>query len=51
MKLSLLGATGSIGTQALEVVRGLCRDEPGAVSVEVLAAHSNVGRLERQARE
>lgn len=51
MKLSLLGATGSIGTQALEVVRGLCRDEPGAVSVEVLAAHSNVGRLEQQARE
>lgn len=51
MKLSLLGATGSIGTQALEVVRGLCRDEPEAVSVEVLAAHSNVGRLEQQARE
>lgn len=50
MRLSLLGSTGSIGTQALEVVEGL--NEKGAfpVQVAVLAARSNVKLLEQQAR-
>lgn len=50
MRLSLLGATGSIGVQALKVVRGL-REAGEPVSVAALAAKSNVGLLERQARE
>lgn len=45
--LSVLGATGSIGTQALEVVRA----QPKEFQVAVLAAHSNGELLERQARE
>lgn len=49
-KLSLLGSTGSIGTQALDVVRGL-RGTDGAVEVAALAAHSNIGLLETQIRE
>ena len=49
-KISLLGSTGSIGTQALEVVRNL-RAQGEEVRVEVLAAHSNVALLEAQARE
>ncbi len=49
-KLSLLGSTGSIGTQALEVVRNL-RGQGEEISVEVLAARSNVKLLEEQARE
>lgn len=49
-KLSLLGSTGSIGTQALEVVRNL-RTQGEEISVEVLAARSNVKLLEEQARE
>lgn len=48
--LSLLGSTGSIGTQALEVVRGLAKTEC-PVKVEVLAARSNVRLLEEQIRE
>ncbi len=51
MKLSLLGATGSIGTQTLEVVRGLNENGAFPVSIEALAARSNAGLLERQARE
>ena len=48
--ISLLGSTGSIGTQALDVVRGLRRlGEP--VRVAALAAGSNVRLLEEQARE
>ena len=49
-KLSLLGSTGSIGTQALEVVRNL-RAQGEEISVEVLAARSSVKLLEEQARE
>ena len=37
-KIAILGSTGSIGTQALDVVRNL----PEEFSVEVLAANSNV---------
>ncbi len=49
-KLSLLGSTGSIGTQTLEVVRGLSgTDDP--IQIEVLAAHSNAALLEEQIRE
>lgn len=48
--LSLLGSTGSIGTQTLEVVRGLAKTEC-PVKVEVLAARSNVRLLEEQIRE
>lgn len=51
MRLSLLGSTGSIGTQALEVIRGLNQDGGFPVEVEVLAARSNVELLERQVRE
>lgn len=43
--LSLLGSTGSIGTQALEVVREL------NIKVCALAAHRNIDLLEKQARE
>lgn len=45
-KLSILGSTGSIGTQALEVVRA----NPGAFSVCALTAGRNSALLERQAR-
>lgn len=49
-RLSLLGSTGSIGTQTLTVVRGLMNtDEP--VKIDVLAVHSNIKLLEEQIRE
>lgn len=44
-KITVLGSTGSIGTQTLDVIRHL----NGAV--EGLAAHRNTALLERQARE
>lgn len=43
--LSILGSTGSIGTQALDVVRLL------NLNVKALAAHSNIKLLEEQIRE
>ncbi len=43
--LSVLGSTGSIGTQALDVVRGL------DLSVCALASYSNISLLENQIRE
>lgn len=45
--LAILGATGSIGTQALEVVRR----HPQKFVVEVLTAHQNAERLIQQSRE
>lgn len=45
-KLAILGSTGSIGTQALEVVR-----HHPSLEVEVLTAHSNAPLLIRQAKE
>jgi 1-deoxy-D-xylulose-5-phosphate reductoisomerase len=45
--LALLGSTGSIGTQTLDVVRA----EPDAVEVVALAAASSVEHLAAQARE
>ena len=45
-KLVILGSTGSIGTQTLEIVRN-----NKGLSVCALAAHSNVKLIEEQARE
>jgi 1-deoxy-D-xylulose-5-phosphate reductoisomerase len=45
--LSIAGSTGSIGTQALEVVRA----NPGMFEVTALGARSSVGLLAQQARE
>ncbi|MBQ3546765.1 MAG: 1-deoxy-D-xylulose-5-phosphate reductoisomerase [Lachnospiraceae bacterium] len=45
-KLSILGSTGSIGTQTLEIVR-----ENEDIEVVALAAGSNILMLEEQARE
>jgi 1-deoxy-D-xylulose-5-phosphate reductoisomerase len=45
--IAILGSTGSIGTQALQVIAGY----PGKFSVEVLTANNNVGLLEQQARK
>lgn len=46
-KIAILGSTGSIGTQALDVVKHL----PEEFSVEVLAANSNVELFTRQIEE
>ena len=45
--IAILGSTGSIGTQALDVVR----DQSDALHVEVLSAHSNADLLVKQALE
>ncbi|MDO4748989.1 MAG: 1-deoxy-D-xylulose-5-phosphate reductoisomerase, partial [Eubacteriales bacterium] len=44
-KLSILGSTGSIGTQTLDVARKL------NLKVSALSAHSNIELLEEQIRE
>jgi 1-deoxy-D-xylulose-5-phosphate reductoisomerase len=44
-RLAILGSTGSIGTQALEVVDA----NPGLFSIEVLTANNNTGLLIAQA--
>ncbi len=44
--LSILGSTGSIGTQALEVV-----DICGDINVEAISANSNIKLLEQQCRK
>ena len=49
--LSILGSTGSIGTQALKVVRKLNWDGCAMFRIAALAAHHNVELLEEQARE
>jgi len=46
-RIAILGSTGSIGTQALEVVK----QHPDKLDVEVLTAHSNAPLLIRQAME
>ncbi|GAB3235646.1 1-deoxy-D-xylulose-5-phosphate reductoisomerase [Hymenobacter seoulensis] len=46
-RVTLLGSTGSIGTQALEVIRS----QPGKFTVTALSAHSNAELLVQQARE
>ena len=45
-KISVLGSTGSIGTQTLEIAR-----EYKGISIEAMSAHSNIELLEQQARE
>ena len=50
IKLSLLGSTGSIGTQTLQVVENL-RAQGEEVEVVFLAARSSVKLLEEQARK
>lgn len=45
-KIAILGSTGSIGTQTLEVVR-----ENGDINVVALSAGSNIELLEQQIRE
>ena len=45
--IAILGSTGSIGTQALDVVR----DQRDALHVEVLSAHRNAELLISQAKE
>ena len=45
-KIAILGSTGSIGTQTLEVVR-----ENGDIEVLGLAAGNNIKLLEEQIRE
>jgi 1-deoxy-D-xylulose-5-phosphate reductoisomerase len=44
--IAILGSTGSIGTQALEVIRA----HPSLFQVEVLTAHNNVSLLIEQSR-
>ncbi len=46
-RLAILGSTGSVGTQALEVVAA----HPGLFEVEVLSAHRNATLLIEQARK
>ena len=46
-RIALLGSTGSIGTQTLDVVRHY----PGDFQVTALAASSNIEMLEKQIRE
>ncbi|PNH18570.1 1-deoxy-D-xylulose-5-phosphate reductoisomerase [Lachnospiraceae bacterium] len=45
-RISILGSTGSIGTQTLDVVRSR-----GDIRVEALAARSDIARMEEQIRE
>jgi len=45
--VAILGSTGSIGTQALDVIRR----NPGRFEVELLSANCNAGLLAAQARE
>ncbi len=45
-KIAILGSTGSIGTQTLEIVR-----EQGDIQVTALAAGGNISLLEKQIRE
>ncbi len=46
-RLAILGSTGSIGTQALEVVSA----HPGVFEIEALSAHGNTALLIRQAQQ
>lgn len=49
-RLTILGSTGSIGVNALDVVQRLNRATPGAFRVRGLSAHGNVDRLKDQVR-
>ena len=50
-KISILGSTGSIGTQTLDVVRTGWDQEQEELQVVALAAGSNVELMEKQVRE
>ena len=43
--ITILGSTGSIGTQALEIA------EMHSINIQAIAAHSNIDLLEKQARK
>lgn len=45
MKIALLGATGSIGTQTLDVVRTVLQDYDPALKITALTANSNIEAL------
>ena len=45
-KIAILGSTGSIGTQTLDIVR-----EQGDIQIVAMAAGSNIKLLEAQMRE
>ena len=45
-KISILGSTGSIGTQTLEVVENL-----GDIRVAAITGNKNIALLEKQARK
>lgn len=47
MNISILGSTGSIGTQTLDIVR----DHPDCFNVSAITGNNNIGLLEMQARE
>src|SRR5450756_885946 len=47
IRVAILGSTGSVGRQTLDVIRSL----PGRFNVVALAAGNNVTQLEQQARE
>lgn len=47
MNISILGSTGSIGTQTLDCVR----DHPDCFSVSAITGNKNITLLEKQARE
>ena len=47
MKISILGSTGSIGTQTLEIVR----DHPDEFEVAAITGNRNIDLLEAQARQ
>ena len=46
-KIAILGSTGSIGTQALEIAR----EQTDKIQIEVLTANSNADLLIKQAIE
>ena len=46
-KISVLGSTGSIGTQTLEIVR----ENPDKFQVTALAAGRNIDLIEKQVQE
>ena len=50
-KIGIIGSTGSIGTQTLEVIRELNRQIPGSFQVVCLSCGSNIDLLIRQAVE
>ena len=47
MDISILGSTGSIGTQTLDIVR----DNPDGFTVTVITGNKNISLLEEQASE